>query len=86
MNKREQKIKALGCLVCRRQGMFTPAELHHIRKLATSKVRKKSPAIPLCSKHHLTGGYGTALHAGEKAFEANYGSIMGMLEEVEGMI
>ena len=62
-------------------GIFTPAEEHHVRKLRTSKVRKKSPSIWLCATHHRTGGYGVALHAGEKEFERNYGSIDTMLEE-----
>jgi hypothetical protein len=31
------RIVALGCIVCRRMGIYTPAQIHHVRKLATSK-------------------------------------------------
>jgi hypothetical protein len=37
-------------------------------------------AIPLCPQHHLHGSYGVALHAGQKQFEANYGTELELLE------
>jgi hypothetical protein len=30
--------------------------------------------------HHTNGGYGVALHAGQKAFEAKYGTESELLE------
>jgi hypothetical protein len=66
--------------------MYSPAGIHHIRKLATSKKRKLAPCIPLCPMHHQFGGYGVALHAGEKEFERKFGSVMGMLEEVQNLL
>ena len=82
-----ERIVALGCWVCRKfLGVYTVPEIHHHRKLATSKKRKNSPGIGLCHTHHRTGGYGVALHAGEKEFEKNFGSVMGMLEEVNELL
>lgn len=82
----DSKIAAIGCIVCKHFGWFTPAGIHHIRKLATSKKRSRAPKIPLCSEHHQNGGYGIALHAGEKKFEENYGTVLGMLEEVNKIL
>lgn len=88
MNKHEhdQRLIQIGCIVCRRMGVYSPTTIHHIRKLSTSKKRKLAPKIPLCPAHHQYGGYGVALHAGEKAFEKNYGSVIDMLNEVEIII
>jgi hypothetical protein len=38
-------------------------------------------AIPLCHKHHRTGGYGVAFHAGKQAFEDQFGTEGELLEE-----
>ena len=35
--------------------------------------------IPLCPHHHRTGGYGTAIHAGRKGFERNFGTETDLL-------
>jgi hypothetical protein len=37
-------------------------------------------AIPLCPNHHQNGGYGVALHAGQKEFEARYGTELELLK------
>ena len=79
------EIIKIGCIVCRRQGVYTFPEIHHVRKLATSKKRKRAPKIGLCYMHHRTGGYGVALHAGEEKFEEKFGSVLGMLEEVNSI-
>jgi hypothetical protein len=58
-----------------------------VRKLATSKKRNLAPKLPLCDAHQSPDGvYGVALHAGEKEFEKNFGSVMGMLEEVNELL
>jgi hypothetical protein len=80
------RIVALGCIVCRRMGIYTPAQIHHVRKLATSKKRNNAPKVPLCFQHHLSGLYGTALHAGEKRFEQNFGSVLEMVEETKQLL
>ena len=84
--KENERIVALGCIVCRRQGVFTSATIHHVRKLATSKKRKDAPKIPLCFNHHLAGLYGTSLHAGEKRFQKNFGSVLDMVSETKQLL
>ena len=82
MTTRKAEIAALGCWVCRNQGIFTPATLHHVRRLATSKRRSKAPMLPLCASHHQTGGHGIAIHAGRKTWEQNYGDEIEMVKAV----
>ena len=40
-----------------------------------------SLAIPLCPMHHQHGGYGVALHAGQKTFEKKYGTESELLQK-----
>jgi hypothetical protein len=86
MTKQEAAIVAIGCIVCRRQGMYTQAIPHHVRKLRTSKKRKNAPCIGLCPVHHQGHGWGISLHDGEQEFERRYGSVDGMLEEVKKLL
>lgn len=39
-------------------------------------------AIPLCAMHHRTGGYGVAIHAGQKTWKAKFGKQHDLLDEV----
>lgn len=76
------KVAALGCVVCRNLGYGeTPAEIHHVRSGQGMKRASHYETIPLCHLHHRTGGYGVAFHAGEKAFEANFGNELDLLEQ-----
>lgn len=64
------------CVIC-----GSPAEYHHVRRLATTKKRKNAPGFYLCPLHHRTGGHGVAIHAGRKTWEQNFGEEMSYLEE-----
>lgn len=76
------KVAALGCIIC---GM--PPEIHHLRHgMGMGQRNNYLNAIPLCHKHHRTGGHGVALHAGQKTFEANFGTELELLEKVKAMI
>lgn len=59
MTKQElNRVAQAGCVVCRKfYGVWSPCEIHHIRKLSTSKRRKDAPVIGLCFSHHR-GIYG----------------------------
>lgn len=74
-------IAALGCVVCERLGLgASPAEIHHPRALVGAGQRAGHfDAIPLCPAHHRTGGHGTALHAGQRTWEARYGTELELL-------
>ncbi|HEY2454122.1 MAG TPA: Ref family recombination enhancement nuclease [Scandinavium sp.] len=70
------RVAALGCVVCRnlRYGE-TPAETHHIRSGCGAGQRASHlRAIPLCPTHHRTGGFGIAIHAGQRTWEEKFGS------------
>ena len=86
MKYTDAQIVALGCIVCRRHGIYTKAILHHVRKLRTSKKRKLAPVIPLCNAHHKGYGWGISLHDGEKEFERRYGTVDSMLDEVQQIL
>ncbi len=76
------RLHQLGCIVCLRLGHgYSEPHIHHIRHGAG--IGQKSVytnAIPLCPAHHQNGGYGVALHAGQKEFEANFGTETELLE------
>jgi hypothetical protein len=87
VNKDERKhydqLSQLGCIVCRREGWgYSPPHIHHIRHgVGLSQRSHWSLAIPLCPNHHQNGGYGIALHAGQKEFERKFGSEVELLQE-----
>lgn len=80
-----QQVAELGCIVCRRQfEVFSPAEVHHLRAGSGAGQRASHfRTIPLCHPHHRTGGYGVAIHAGQKMWEEIYGTEEGLLAQVE---
>ncbi len=54
-------------------GVFTPAEIHHLRN-DVGVGQRSEKVIPLCPTHHRLGGYGVAFHAGRGKFEEKYGT------------
>lgn len=92
MTKQERahldRVARLGCCVCRGLGYDdSPAEIHHPRALAGMGQRASHfDAIPLCPTHHRTGGHGVAIHAGQKAWEANFGTELELLEQTRELI
>ena len=78
------KVAALGCVVCRNLGYGeTPAALHHIRAgQGMSQRASHFQVLPLCGAHHQTGGYGVAIHCGQKEWESRYGTEIELLEQV----
>lgn len=82
------KVAELGCIVCRREGYgISPAELHHPRANAGMGQRASNfDVIPLCPAHHRIGGHGIAIHAGQKTFEARYGTEAELLEATNALL
>jgi hypothetical protein len=77
-----EKVAAMGCLVCSR-----PAEIHHIRTgLGMSQRASNYEVLPLCPYHHRQGGFGEAIHAGQKEFESKYGSEVELLNKINRRI
>lgn len=76
------RVAELGCIICHQ-----PAEIHHLRTgMGMAQRNSNFNVIPLCPLHHRTGGYGTAFHAGKKAFEQNFGSEEELLKRVKGLL
>ena len=72
-------VAALGCCVCRREfGIYSPAGIHHTDGKTKPGAHKR--VLPLCDKHHQTGGYGVALHAGRVEWERRYGTQEELME------
>lgn len=67
------RVAQLGCIVCRRLGVFTPlVELHHPRKgTGMGQRAAHEDVLPLCYEHHRgnTGVHGL----GTKGFAKHYG-------------
>lgn len=62
--------------------MDVPAEIHHIRT-GTGIGRKADQfdVIPLCALHHRNGNHGEALHAGQRTWEARFGSELELVAQ-----
>ena len=79
------RVAGLGCIVCRNLGHGeTPTHVHHIRTGKGMGQRASNyETIPLCPVHHQNGGYGVAIHAGQKTWESNFGTELELLEQVK---
>lgn len=78
------RVANLGCIVCSNLGYEdSPAEIHHVLTgCGTGQRASNYDTIPLCPIHHRHGGNGTAIHAGQKSFERNFGSEVDLLLQV----
>jgi len=82
------QVAALGCIVCRNNGYgLSPAQLHHPRHgKGMSQRGSNMDVIPLCPTHHQHGGYGVAIHSGQKTWEDRFGTEMKLLEQVRKLL
>ena len=80
------RLAALGCIVCRNEGLYgVAAEIHHIRDGQGMGQRGSHyETVPLCASR--TGGYGIAFHAGKKAWEARYGTERALMEQALALV
>jgi hypothetical protein len=94
MTKKEKlwlsRICRIGCIVCRKLGYETDGQevsVHHLRDcVGLSQRANDLDAIPLCPLHHQNGGYGVAIHAGQKAWEGKFGTERELLNEVQSIV
>ena len=74
-------VRALPCIVCEDLGQRqqSATQAHHIKDGHGSMKATDEETIPICGKHHTTGKFGEAFHAGKKTWEQNFGSQRDML-------
>jgi len=84
---RYEAIRQIGCLACRKRGLDSPAEVHHLNLggHAGMKRRGNEFTIGLCAHHHrddpgpssrrtMEQIYGPSLAGASKRFRAEFGS------------
>ena len=75
-------VWALGCIICMRSGLDSPAEVHHLTE--GGRRLGHMHTIPLCPAHHR-GDVG--IHGmGRKAFEREYGTQKDLLAETQRLL
>lgn len=84
-------VTSLGCIACRNHGYgVTPLEftaIHHVRwGQGMAQRAAHYLVLPLCARHHQTGGYGVAFHAGQIEWERRYGTEQQLLIQVYMML
>ena len=77
-----------GRLSCAARGcMNYPVELHHPRRGAGMGRRASHfDVIPLCPGHHRTGGFGVAIHGGQKTWEAKFGTEAELTKKTQHLV
>jgi hypothetical protein len=82
------RVAELGCIVCRNIfGLHSIPEIHHIRTGQGAGQRASNyDTIGLCPLHHRLGGYGVAIHAGQKEFEKRYGTETELLAQTKNLL
>ena len=87
-NKQEQKwIDAIlehGCVICQQNGLYTPAEIHHI-----NGGSKHLESLPLCFFHHRQGGNKeeyVSRHPWLSEFESRYGDEVDILANLQAKL
>jgi hypothetical protein len=83
-----EKLSQIGCIVCHNLNFgYSAPHIHHIRHGAGIGQKSHwSNAIPLCPMHHQHGGYGVALHAGQRTFEKKYGTESQLLQQTLALL
>lgn len=86
MTKEQKAFQALardlGCIVCKGEGVDSPAEIHHI--LSGSRRLGEDYVLGLCQIHHrgqINTVQAVSRHPWRREFEARYGTEMELLEK-----
>jgi len=90
MNKadklRYQALIELGCIICKKEGKYTPPQIHHINGRTGNGNQE---TIPLCYYHHMGDNDDeayTSRHPFKARFIARYGNEQDLLDEVNKLI
>jgi len=77
-------ISELGCIVCRLNGIYSPADIHHI--LRNGRRQTHLETIPLCFTHHRSGlnsEVAVSRHPHKREFEKRYGTENELLNKIQ---
>ena len=86
------KVRSLGCIVCRKEGISINAEIHHVYgKTRQAKGDFRGAhfyVLPLCFNHHRAGRHEPPIsrHPYKARFIKAYGSEQELLQEVEKLL
>ena len=79
-------VAAIGCLICRRIGTYSPALIHHVRSINGQRItRNHMLVIPICWRHHSADSP-DGFHHGSKPWQAAHGTEAELLEEVRTIL
>ena len=67
-----EKLVSLGCIICRKMGFNSPAEIHHINEGRIGKRADFRMCLPLCPTHHRNGP--ESYHYSPKKFTEKWGT------------
>lgn len=80
-------ITQLGCICCRTEGHYSPAEVHHM--LSGGRRMGHLYTLPLCYLHHRSGrndAWIVSRDHSQRRFEARYGKEMDLLTKVQELV
>lgn len=78
----QDRVRALGCIVCHSEGVDSPAEIHHL--LSGSRRIGEDSVLGLCQIHHrgqINTAKAVSRHPWRREFEARYGTEAELLEK-----
>lgn len=80
------RVAALGCIACRKDGITNPwVSIHHCD--GRTKPGAHMRVLPLCGPHHQTGGQeAPAIHPWKARFQEKYGSQADLLSYVQSLL
>ena len=84
MNDKIDRILEIGCIVCKNEGVSTPAEFHHIHGPDHRRVGNKV-GIGLCYYHHRSGTRSdryVSRHPFKKEWEKRSGTELELYQQV----
>lgn len=75
------RLAALGCIACMKDGRFNPhVSIHHVD--GRTKLSCHLLVLPLCGPHHQDDGSGAvAVHPWKARFEQRYGQQLALVDE-----
>jgi hypothetical protein len=83
----QDRVRALGCIVCQGEGVHSECDLHHL--LRGSRRIGEDSVIALCPMHHRSGVNTeefVSRHPWRREFEARYGTEAELLEKTMSLV